>query len=728
MIKIRRKWLSILLTLAMLSTLLLPLAGPASASTSNTALTVPNISTGTAKTLGTMSIVESTPGSIEEGQVFTLTLLNGAKLTSGVSWQVYDTGFNPAGTTTGAFVYAPDAVGDDSNRITDLVLVSSNEYSATVKVNAINSANDKGILRVYFKQSVDVSNSGDVSVDIAAPSTGFSEGSVVVAHAVGAGTTASAISTKTVGSGTGKTLGTLRIQENSVGALEIASTSSNTIKITAPVGFKITSVSGLTYTGFPTGTYVVDVALSSPNDRYAYIKVEKKSTTYPGMIQFAPVVSIDSSEATMGDITFSVGGTNPGVTSADVKLGTYGDYGATVTADTATEILAAKAADQKIAKITIKEALAGSIINGRTLKLTLNGDAKWVDYPTPNYAEGTSGFLGSASITTDGKTLEYTVSPATTSAAKVEFKNFTVKTSAAMSGDLKVTVGGTAGVSGEVTVATVKPRVTGAAASTPDVIIGQQDQTAGEFTITEAKAEAIKKITGETDLKVVAPSGIEWAVTPTVAVYEGDLQIDTVSKSGGTVSIDLKTVGSKPSTLKFSNVKLTVDRTVPVGAVELKIQGAGINDTTADWPDATTVAKVKVANCVTPAPTETKGTAVFKIGDAKYTMNGVETTMDAAAYVENGRTFVPLRYVAYAAGVSAENILYANGKVTIIKGDKVIQLTIGSTTMVINGISITMDVPAVVKSGRTMLPVRWVAQALGCSVTYDETAQTVTVQ
>jgi len=63
--------------------------------------------------------------------------------------------------------------------------------------------------------------------------------------------------------------------------------------------------------------------------------------------------------------------------------------------------------------------------------------------------------------------------------------------------------------------------------------------------------------------------------------------------------------------------------------------------------------------------------------------------MDAAAYIESDRTFVPLRYAAYAAGVSADNILYANGKVTIIKGDKVVQLTIGANTLVINGITIT---------------------------------------
>jgi hypothetical protein len=714
---------------------MLPLGGVASAATSNTALTVPNIATGTAKTLGTLQIMETTPGSIATGQVFTLTLLNNANLADGVSWNVYhSTGspsFNPD-TSTGAFVYAPGSVGDDTNTITDLALVSQSDNSVTVRVDGVDPTKKKAILRVYFKSAIDVPNSGDVSVNILAPSTGFSEGDVVVARAVSAGTTATAISTKTVSSGSGKVLGILRIIENSVGALQTTTGSpptSNTIKITAPVGFKITGVNGFTSSGF---SGAVDFYCSG-NDRYGYITIAGQSTTYPGMIQFAPVVTIDSSEATMGDIIFSIGGTNSGITSADVKLGTYGDYGCTVTADTPKEILAAKATDQKIATITIKEALAGSLIAGRTLKLTLNGDAKWVDYPTPNYAEGTSGFLSGASPSTDGKTLEYTVNSQTTSAAKVEFKNFTVKTSAAMSGDLKVTVGGTAGASGEVTVATVKPRVTAAAASTPNVIIGQQDQAAGDFTITEAKAEAIDDATasGTVDLKVVAPTGVEFAVTPTVTVTDGDIQIDTVSKSGGTVSIELKSTSSKPSTIKFSNVKLTVDRTVPVGPVELKIQGDGINETTGDWPDAKTVAKVTVANCVTPAPAEQKVVTKLTIGNKTMKVNDQDVAMDVAPYIKDGRTMLSVRWVAKALGVSDENIIWdgVNRTVTVITGTRVVQMKIGSKMMTVNGATITMDVAAeIVPPGRTMIPMRFLAQALGAKVTWDDTTKTATFE
>ncbi|GAB6273563.1 MAG: hypothetical protein STSR0004_04260 [Peptococcaceae bacterium] len=48
--------------------------------------------------------------------------------------------------------------------------------------------------------------------------------------------------------------------------------------------------------------------------------------------------------------------------------------------------------------------------------------------------------------------------------------------------------------------------------------------------------------------------------------------------------------------------------------------------------------------------------------------------------------------------------------------------------MVINGVSITMDVAAELSNGRTMLPFRWIAQALGASVKRDDATKTVTME
>lgn len=55
-------------------------------------------------------------------------------------------------------------------------------------------------------------------------------------------------------------------------------------------------------------------------------------------------------------------------------------------------------------------------------------------------------------------------------------------------------------------------------------------------------------------------------------------------------------------------------------------------------------------------------------------------------------------------------------------------MTPDSKVMIINGVAITMDVAAKLSSGRTMLPFRWIAQAPGAKVSYDEATQAVTME
>ena len=55
------------------------------------------------------------------------------------------------------------------------------------------------------------------------------------------------------------------------------------------------------------------------------------------------------------------------------------------------------------------------------------------------------------------------------------------------------------------------------------------------------------------------------------------------------------------------------------------------------------------------------------------------------------------------------------------------KLAIGSETLLANGTEITMDVAPEIVSGRTMLPIAWLSQALGLSASWDEAAQTVTI-
>ena len=122
--------------------------------------------------------------------------------------------------------------------------------------------------------------------------------------------------------------------------------------------------------------------------------------------------------------------------------------------------------------------------------------------------------------------------------------------------------------------------------------------------------------------------------------------------------------------------------------------------------------------------------AVFTIGSTQYTADQQILTMDAAPYIKNSRTFLPLRFVANALGIPDADITYndATQKVTIVDGAAMtIKLSIGSTYLFVNGIPTTMDVAPEIIAGRTFLPISWIAHALGFNATWDAATQTVTL-
>lgn len=129
----------------------------------------------------------------------------------------------------------------------------------------------------------------------------------------------------------------------------------------------------------------------------------------------------------------------------------------------------------------------------------------------------------------------------------------------------------------------------------------------------------------------------------------------------------------------------------------------------------------------TPALAAGGNVGIFTVGSTSYSVNGQSYTMDAAPYVQDGRTFVPVRYVAEMLGISTANISYINGQVTLLNGSDYVQLTPGSQVMLVNGTPVQMDVPAAVVNGRVMLPVRWICTAFGVNVNWDDATKTLTV-
>lgn len=104
------------------------------------------------------------------------------------------------------------------------------------------------------------------------------------------------------------------------------------------------------------------------------------------------------------------------------------------------------------------------------------------------------------------------------------------------------------------------------------------------------------------------------------------------------------------------------------------------------------------------------------IGDKRLTTtkDGVTTTttMDVEAYIKEGRTMLPIRFVAQALGY---NVTFNDTTrlATFTDGKKVVIINIDSRDFYVDGIKNTFSVDPEIKQGRTMLPISEIGKALG---------------
>ena len=100
-------------------------------------------------------------------------------------------------------------------------------------------------------------------------------------------------------------------------------------------------------------------------------------------------------------------------------------------------------------------------------------------------------------------------------------------------------------------------------------------------------------------------------------------------------------------------------------------------------------------------------------------VNGNCIKMDTQPYVKNFRTYVPVRFVAEALGANVEWV-GEDKKVVLTQESKKLELFLGSNELFVNGEKVLMDTYVETFNDRTMVPVRFVAENLDCSVEWDE--------
>ena len=117
---------------------------------------------------------------------------------------------------------------------------------------------------------------------------------------------------------------------------------------------------------------------------------------------------------------------------------------------------------------------------------------------------------------------------------------------------------------------------------------------------------------------------------------------------------------------------------------------------------------------------------ILTIGKKAAMVFGEKKLNDVAPIIVNDRTMLPARFVAESLGakVSWDE---EKREVKIVSGKTEILIYIDSDKAFINGKEVTLDSPAFIRDDRTYTPVRFVAEALGAKVEWNEDEQKVTI-
>lgn len=132
-----------------------------------------------------------------------------------------------------------------------------------------------------------------------------------------------------------------------------------------------------------------------------------------------------------------------------------------------------------------------------------------------------------------------------------------------------------------------------------------------------------------------------------------------------------------------------------------------------------------------PPPEPRQTILVLHVASTQMWVDGISVTIDVAPQIIEGRTLLPIKWVAEPLGavVSWDP---TDRKVTVSLGGTTLELWIGKSQARVNGRSIAIDsqnakvVPLIV-NGRTMLPVRFVAEQLGADVQWEQATKTITI-
>ncbi|MBP3961140.1 stalk domain-containing protein [Paenibacillus lignilyticus] len=110
----------------------------------------------------------------------------------------------------------------------------------------------------------------------------------------------------------------------------------------------------------------------------------------------------------------------------------------------------------------------------------------------------------------------------------------------------------------------------------------------------------------------------------------------------------------------------------------------------------------------------------------KLLLDGQPLRLTTEPVVARGRLYLPMRELFTALGATV-NYDVRSKTITAKRGSTVITLTIGKLQAVVNGRSVTLDAPGKLLNGHMMIPLRFVGESFGYTVSWDQDEQTIQI-
>ncbi|MDF2721729.1 MAG: copper amine oxidase, partial [Paenibacillus sp.] len=123
----------------------------------------------------------------------------------------------------------------------------------------------------------------------------------------------------------------------------------------------------------------------------------------------------------------------------------------------------------------------------------------------------------------------------------------------------------------------------------------------------------------------------------------------------------------------------------------------------------------------------TQNKVQLTVDKKQLTVNGQTMELDQAPVITEGNTLVPVRFVVDAMGGQLTWV-DEERKVIIVKDGHLVELWLDQTGLIADGVAVTAEVPPILMNERTMVPLRVISEKMGWKVTWDEATRGITLE